>query len=57
MKDDVLFYNNRLIVPDVNNLRTKLITEVYNQISTAHSGRNKTLTLLARKYYWKSMRA
>jgi hypothetical protein len=45
------------VVPDVNNLRTKLIAEAHNQISTAHPGKNKTLAFLARKYYWKGMKA
>ena len=56
-KDGLLLYDGRLLVPDVDNLRTKLIAEAHNQVSTAHPGRNKTLALLARKYYWKSMRS
>ena len=56
-KDGLLLYDSRLVVPDVDNLRTKLIAEAHSQVSTAHPGRNKTLALLARKYYWKSMRA
>jgi transposase InsO family protein len=56
-KDGLLLYDGRLVVPDVDNLRTKLVAEAHNQVSTAHPGRNKTLALLARKYYWKGMRA
>jgi hypothetical protein len=51
VKDDLLLYDSRLMVPDVNNLRTKLIAEIYNQIFTVYPGRNKTLAFLARKYY------
>jgi hypothetical protein len=57
LKDRLLLYKNRLIVPDIDNLRTDLIREAYNQVSTAHLGRNKTIRLLASRYYWKGLNA
>ena len=45
------------MVPDVDNLRIKLLAEIHGQVSTAHPGRNKTIALVARKYYWKGMRS
>jgi transposase InsO family protein len=45
----------RLAVPEEDNLRTELIREAHNQLSTAHPGRNKTLQLLKSRYYWSKM--
>ena len=39
-------HQERLVVPDENNLRTRLITEVHTQISTAHPGKMKTRKLI-----------
>lgn len=55
--DDLLLYRERLIVPDVNFLRTKLIHEAHSQLSTAHPGARKTEILLRERYYWKGMSA
>ena len=42
LEDGLLLYNGRLVVPDTANLRTELIKEAHNQVSTAHPGRDKT---------------
>lgn len=46
-----------MIVPDADYLRTHLIREVHDQVSTAHPGRDKTYQLLKDRYYWKGMLA
>jgi len=51
LEDGLLLYRDRLIVPDTNNLRTDLIREAHEQVSTAHPGRTKTIQLLANCYY------
>lgn len=49
----LLTWNDQLVVPDTNShLRTQLLKEVHNQISTAHPGRNKTKRLVKSRYYW-----
>ena len=48
---------DKLIVPNTDNLRTDLIREAYEQVSTAHLGRTKTIRLLASRYYWKGLAA
>jgi transposase InsO family protein len=53
----ILLYQDKVIVPDVAYLRTHLIREVHDQISTAHPGRDKTYRLLKDRYYWKGMLA
>ena len=55
MEEGLLLYQERLIVPDVDNLRTELIREAHCQVSTAHPGRDKTYRLLAPRYYWRGL--
>lgn len=57
LHDGILLYRGRVIVPDINYLRTHLIREVHDPISTAHPGRDKTYRLLKDRYYWKGMLA
>ena len=38
LKDSLLLYDGRLVVLDVDYLRTKLIQEAYDQVSTIHPG-------------------
>ena len=46
MKQGLLLRWGKLVVPDVNNLRTKLIREAHATLATAHPGRAKTRKLL-----------
>jgi Integrase zinc binding domain len=55
LEDGLLLYWDRLIVPNTNHLRTDLIREAHEQVSTAHPGRNKTIRLLASRYHWKGL--
>jgi hypothetical protein len=55
LQDGLLLVKGKLIVPDVDTLRTDLIREAHSQVSTAHPGRNKTVLLLRSRYYWKGM--
>jgi predicted aspartyl protease len=57
IEDGLLLYRDRLLVPDVDSLRTDLIKEAHEQVSTAHPGRRKTIQLLASRYYWKGLSA
>ena len=57
LQDGLLQYQGRLVVPEVDNLRTHLIQEAHNQISTAHPGRNKTRRVMASRYYWPGLPA
>ncbi len=55
--EGILLYQGKVVVPDVDCLRTHLIREVHDQISTAHPGRDKTYKLLKDRYFWKGMLA
>jgi len=51
-----LFYRDCLFVPDHTPLRLRLLQDHHDPPAMGHPGRAKTLELLARKYYWPSMR-
>lgn len=55
LEDGLLLYQGRLVVPDVDSLRTDLLKEAHEQVSTAHPGQRKTIQLLASRYYWKGL--
>lgn len=52
LEQGLLKYKGRLVVPDQDNLRTELLSEIHRQKSMAHPGRNKTRTLVTSRYYW-----
>jgi hypothetical protein len=51
LRKNLLFYEERLVIPDKNNLRTRLIKKAYNQVSTAYLERDKIHRLLRLRYY------
>lgn len=52
MRQGLLLRWNRLVVPNVDQLRTKLIREAHVTPITAHPGKTKTRKLLTERYYW-----
>jgi hypothetical protein len=46
-----LYYRNRLVIPNHNKLKLKLLKHVYNLPVAGHPGRGKTLELLQQEYY------
>ena len=57
LEDGLLLYNERLVVPETDHLRTDLIKEAHEQVSTAHPGQDKTYQLLRTRYYWRGILA
>jgi hypothetical protein len=53
--EGLLKYQDRLVVADDNDLRTRLITEAHAQLSTAHPGKSKTRKIISDRYYWPGM--
>jgi transposase InsO family protein len=56
VSNGLLLWQGRLVVPPIDNLRTELIQEAHAQVSAAHPGRTKTVAVIARRYWWKSLR-
>ena len=59
LADGLLFRSGRLVVPDTMHadipVRTLLIKEAHEQVSTGHPGIKKTRELLIQRYYWKGL--
>jgi hypothetical protein len=56
LEGNLLLYKGRLVVPNVDTLRTDLVREAHAQPSTAHPGSRKTYELLKAQYCWKGMK-
>src|SRR5579871_4891225 len=52
MRQGLLLRWGKLVVPDVDQLRTELIHEAHATPTTAHPGKSKTRKLLTDRYYW-----
>ena len=52
LKNGLLKHYKRLVVAEEQDLRTRLIAEVYTQVSTAHPRKNKTRKIIGNRYYW-----
>jgi transposase InsO family protein len=55
IRDDKLYYQDRLVIPDHDELKLKLLRYVHDSPVGGHAGRAKTLELLQRQYYWPLM--
>jgi hypothetical protein len=50
-----LYYRGRLVIPDSDELKIKLLQIVHNSPAGGHPGRGKTLDILQQEYYWPCM--
>ena len=54
-KEELLYYRNKIYVPEYENLRTKVIRQHHDNLSASHPRRIKTFELVSRHYCWKGM--
>ncbi|KAF8757331.1 hypothetical protein RHS01_04118 [Rhizoctonia solani] len=52
MEAGLLFYQGQIVVPDVGTLRADLLRIFHDSPLAGHPGRQRTLELLSRNYYW-----
>ncbi|QRW26338.1 Retrotransposable element Tf2 protein [Rhizoctonia solani] len=52
MEAGLLFYQGQIVVPDVGTLRTDLLRIFHDSPLAGHPGRQRTLELVSRNYYW-----
>ncbi|KAF8748329.1 hypothetical protein RHS01_10931 [Rhizoctonia solani] len=52
MEAGLLFYQGKIMVPDVGALQTELLRIYHDSPLAGHPGRQQTLELLSRVYYW-----
>ncbi|KAF8752947.1 hypothetical protein RHS01_07465 [Rhizoctonia solani] len=57
MEAGLLFYQGRIVVPDVGTLRTDLLRIFHDSPLAGHPGRQQTLELVSRNYYWPGIHA
>ncbi|KAF8756102.1 reverse transcriptase [Rhizoctonia solani] len=57
MEAGLLFYQGRIVVPDIGTLRTDLLRIFHDSPLAGHPGRQRTLELVSRSYYWPGIRA
>jgi hypothetical protein len=57
MEAGLLFYQGRILVPDAGDLREELLRVYHDSPMAGHPGRQRTLELLSRAYYWPGIQA
>ncbi|KEP45598.1 putative Transposon Tf2-1 polyprotein, partial [Rhizoctonia solani 123E] len=56
LDNGLLYYHDRVYVPDEIEIRKAVIESRHDNPSTGHPGQFRTLDLLSRNYYWKGMK-
>ncbi|KAF8750792.1 hypothetical protein RHS01_08847 [Rhizoctonia solani] len=57
MEAGLLSYQGQIVVPNVGTLRTDLLWIFHNSPLAGHPGRQRTLELVSRNYYWPGIQA
>ena len=55
LEDELVCYKNRICIPDCNDLKLTVTRQAHNTKVVGHFGRDKTLELLTRNYYWPNL--
>ncbi|QRW25134.1 Retrotransposable element Tf2 protein [Rhizoctonia solani] len=56
-KEELLWYEERIFVPDSKAIRLELLEQYHDSPIAGHQGQAHTLELLSRDYYWPGMKA
>lgn len=56
IRDDLLYFKNRLVIPSHGSLKQKLLAEFHSSVQGGHAGFHRTFHRLASNVYWKNMR-
>jgi len=54
-KDGLLYYKNRLYIPENESLQTEMAQGCPNSLVAAHFGQEKTIEIVTRDFYWKEL--
>lgn len=55
LKDGTLYIRNKVFIPEVHNLRTRVIELMHNSACGGHGGKHESFAKIARWYYWPGM--
>ncbi|QRW17265.1 Retrotransposable element Tf2 protein [Rhizoctonia solani] len=56
-EEDLLWYRGKLVVPDSEELKDRLLREFHDSPLAGHPGQQQTLELLSRNYWWPGMKS
>ncbi|QRW15573.1 Retrotransposable element Tf2 protein [Rhizoctonia solani] len=56
-EEDLLWYRGKLVVPDWEPLKERLLREFHDSPLAGHPGQQQTLELLSRNYWWPGMKS
>ncbi|QRW18200.1 Retrotransposable element Tf2 protein [Rhizoctonia solani] len=56
-EEDLLWYRGKLVVPDSETLKERLLKEFHDSPLAGHPGQQRTLELLSRNYWWPGMKS
>ncbi|KAF8748123.1 hypothetical protein RHS01_11031 [Rhizoctonia solani] len=56
-EEDLLWYQGKLVVPDSEPLKEKLLREFHDSPLAGHPGQQRTLELVSRSYWWPGMKS
>ncbi|KAF8736561.1 hypothetical protein RHS02_06280, partial [Rhizoctonia solani] len=55
-EEDLLWYRGKLVVPDSEPLKERLLKEFHDSPLAGHPGQQRTLELISRSYWWPGMK-
>ena len=55
LQDDLVLFKNRMYLPDCNDLKLTVTRQAHDAKVAGHFGRDKTMELLTRNYYWPNL--
>ncbi|KAF8756857.1 hypothetical protein RHS01_03817 [Rhizoctonia solani] len=55
--EDLLWYRGKLVVPDSEPLKERLLREFHDSPLAGHPGQQRTLELISRSYWWPGMKS
>jgi len=53
--DGLVYYKGRLFIPNSGDLRTQIVKSCHDAITAGHPGKNGTIELVSRHYWWPRM--
>lgn len=53
--DNMLYFRDRIYVPEGNDLRTLLLQTVHDSVDAGHPGKNKMYDIVSRDYWWPNL--
>jgi len=56
IEDGVLYYQERCYIPDNREVQKMIVQQIHNSPMTGHPGRDSTLEMVQRHYWWPRLR-